>query len=320
MTDRKMVTMKDIATLANVTTQTVSRALSDSDNVHPETKKKVLEIAKQLNYIKNSNASILRSGSSKIIAVFYDNLKNLFFSLMSDFLYNNFKKYGYTIMTIPVFNPKLNMEMYKYALSLNVAGIISFLECDEELSKYLSDNRFPLIVFGRKSDYKYVDYIALDDDCGGRLAAKELLKENGKEYLYVSESIELEVSMDRFKGYQDELKKNGYSSYLIDVSKTSIDDGLDKLFKDGKKIDSVFCFNDMLAFGVIRYYEKHNYPKPNIVGFDALSNEIMLPCELKSIGVEKEKMASIAAKNLVSKIERNNDEEIALTMPVNLYK
>ena len=81
MAANRKATMKDIAIIAGVTTQTVSRALSGSNNVHPETKKKVIEIANSLNYIKNSSASILRSGSSKIIAVFYDNLKNIFFSL-----------------------------------------------------------------------------------------------------------------------------------------------------------------------------------------------------------------------------------------------
>ena len=320
MTDKKKVTMKDIANLAGVTTQTVSRALSDLDNVHPETKRKVLEIAKELNYIKNSSASILRSGSSKIIAVFYDNLRNLFFSLMSDFLYNSFKKYGYTIMTIPVFNSTLGLETYKEARSLNVAGIISFIETDDELSNYLKEFDFPFILFGRKSTYKNIGYIALDDIGGGIIAAKELLSIKGKNYLYIGETMNLGCSRDRYLGFKKELNKNNIQVELLDVQSSSIEEGLDKLKKDNKLPDSIFCFNDMLAFGAIKYYEMNNLKKPNIIGFDALSNDILLPCELKSIGVDKEYMANTACEYLISKIKGISNKDISMVLPVKIYE
>ena len=320
MAANRKATMKDIAIIAGVTTQTVSRALSGSNNVHPETKKKVIEIANSLNYIKNSSASILRSGSSKIIAVFYDNLKNIFFSLMSDYLYNSFKEYGYTIMTIPLFNQKLNMEMYKYALSLNVAGIISFLDTDDELSEYLQKNKFPLIIFGRKSSTNSVDYIALDDEKGGLLAAEELMKLNGKRYLYIGETMSLGCSVDRYRGFKEELAKHNLRTDIVDVSKESISNKLDDLKRINQLPDSIFCFNDMLACTAIYYFEKNNLPKPNIIGFDALSTDIPLPCELKSIGIDKEKIAKLATTNLVSKIENTSTKDVSIIMPVKLYK
>ena len=320
MTDRKKVTMKDIAIKANVTTQTVSRALSNNASVHPETKRKVLEIAKSLNYIKNSNASILRSGSSKIIAVFYDNLKNLFFSLMSDFLYKCFDKYGYTIMTIPVFKDKLGIDMYNYALSLNACGIITFLETDDELSKYLENNKFPLLIFGRRNENIFVDYIALDDKEGGRLAAKELIECGGKKFLYISEIMNLNITKERYDGFNSELKRNGFQTDIIDVTKVRVEDALDDLIKKNELPDSIFCFNDMIAFSVIYYFLKKNLKVPNIIGFDALSNEIKLPCVLKSIGVDKEKIASLAAENLVNKIEGKSFDDLSLVLPVKLYK
>jgi DNA-binding LacI/PurR family transcriptional regulator len=53
------VTFKDVAKLANVSTQTVSRVTNDSPNVAEETRKKVHAAVKQLGYIPNKGAQIL---------------------------------------------------------------------------------------------------------------------------------------------------------------------------------------------------------------------------------------------------------------------
>ena len=52
------VTIKDIAKLANVSHTTVSRALNNSSLINEETKKKIKEIAKELNYVPNYNAKV----------------------------------------------------------------------------------------------------------------------------------------------------------------------------------------------------------------------------------------------------------------------
>lgn len=314
----RKVTMKDIAIKANVTTQTVSRALNDSPNVLPETKKKVLDIAKELNYIKNNNASILRSGQSKIIAVFYDNLRNLYFSITSDLIEAELRKCGYTIMTIPVFRGTINFEIYNYALSLGVAGIITFLDVDKEVAESLKKNPFPIILYGRKSSYKNIGYICIDDKKGGYLAGKELLSFNGKSFLYVSETLDLECAKDRYLGFKDAVKNINIE--IIDVTKESVEKRLDSLINSGHNPDSIFCFNDMLAFRVIRYYEKNHLKRPIIVGFDALSKQIVLPCELTSIGVDENKMAELGVSCLIDLIENKMDKNINIVMPVQIFR
>ena len=317
-TNRKKVTMKDIAIRANVTTQTVSRALNNSPNILPETKKRVLEIARSLNYVKNNNASILRSGQSKIIAVFYDNLRNLYFSVASDLLEEQLRKHGYTIMTIPVFKDKITSEMYNYALSLNVAGIITFLDVDDEVANTIKNNPFPIILYGRKSAYENIGYICIDDIKGGHLAGDELLSLGGKKFLYVSESLNLGCAYDRYLGFKETIGDKPLE--VIDVTTKTIEDGLNSLFRNNYEPDSIFCFNDMLAFGVIRYYEKNHLNKPNIVGFDALSNQILLPCELKSVGVDEVNMAMLGATHLINLIENRSNNDVNVVMPVKLFK
>ena len=77
------VTMRDVARAANVTPQTVSRAIRNAPEVSAETREKVLKVAAELNYVKNNSASSLRCGNSKLIVIIYDHLVNVYFSIMT---------------------------------------------------------------------------------------------------------------------------------------------------------------------------------------------------------------------------------------------
>lgn len=107
------MTIKDVARIARVTPQTVSRALRDAPDIAASTKTRVLEIAANLNYVKNSTASALRRGSTRLIAIIYDNLINLYFSIMTDFIQFSLKELGYSTLTMPFRHFRLNEEAYR---------------------------------------------------------------------------------------------------------------------------------------------------------------------------------------------------------------
>src|ERR1043165_9360670 len=75
------VNIKHLAKELNLSIATVSRALRDSHEVNPETKKRVLDLADKLNYQPNPFASSLRAQKSKTIAVIIPEVDNNFFSL-----------------------------------------------------------------------------------------------------------------------------------------------------------------------------------------------------------------------------------------------
>src|SRR3954452_24884958 len=66
---RKVAVMADVAQLAGVSYQTVSRVLHDSPSVHEETRERVLAAIRQLDYRPNSMARALVTGRSKILGV-----------------------------------------------------------------------------------------------------------------------------------------------------------------------------------------------------------------------------------------------------------
>ena len=73
------VKIKDLAKQLNLSVATISKALKDSYEISPETKQRVLELAKKLNYTPNPYASSLRKRSSKTIAVVLPEVADSFF-------------------------------------------------------------------------------------------------------------------------------------------------------------------------------------------------------------------------------------------------
>jgi LacI family transcriptional regulator len=77
------VTMKEIAKKLGVSVSTVSRALKDSPELHPDTKKRVVEMAKSMNYQYNLLAQSLRISRSKVLGVIVPELTSHFFPVIS---------------------------------------------------------------------------------------------------------------------------------------------------------------------------------------------------------------------------------------------
>ena len=69
MNKKKSVTISDIAKRVNMTTITVSRALSKPDLVKPATLARILEVARELDYVPNAFARGLKRSESLIIGV-----------------------------------------------------------------------------------------------------------------------------------------------------------------------------------------------------------------------------------------------------------
>ena len=305
MERKARVTIKDVARIAMVTPQTVSRALRDAPDIAQSTKTRVLEIASNLNYVKNSTASALRRGSTRLIGVIYDNLINLYFSVMTDFIQFCLKERGYSMLTISVRSFHLNEEAYMAAVSHNVDGIISFLEPDEELTELIKSYNVPVLLFGRRTNVKRIDCIHTDDEAGGRLAAARLADDGCKNAVCITEALELTCAYDRYHGFEEELKRRGISKpRIVNPNVPGLEQQLLSLMKSPEGFpDGIFCFNDMLAFETLYFIEKNNLPSVKVIGYDNVQQEIHSPRRLTTVGTDKLALAKRATEMIISKVE-----------------
>ena len=120
--------MKDIAKELGISVATVSRAINNSDNINPETKKKVLEFVEKSGYTPNAIARNLSKMESRTIALLIPNISNPFFASLVEEICKAFSK---TQFQIALYNTSEDLEQEKKAikniLGERIAGVIAVL-------------------------------------------------------------------------------------------------------------------------------------------------------------------------------------------------
>lgn len=303
---KKRVTIKDIAKETGFTAQTVSLALRKKDCITEKTRNIVLEAARKLGYIKNDMAINLRRGHTNTIAVVYDNIANPYFSLMTRYLQYYFREQGYVLLIFTADSYFLDQDTFYNILSCNVAGVISFLDVDENIAKLSKQNNLPVLVLGRKSD-KSISWITTSENKGGALAARYLMGKGCKNNLHITYSLDMICGKERYEGFLDEIRSAGKTDDLLLVlGKTSIEIELKEYLKK-HEVDGIFAFNDMIAYETLNILKKQNREDIKVVGFDNIQEMFKFPVKISTIGADKRAMAKTAVKVLLEKINQKDE-------------
>lgn len=297
---KSRVTIRDVAERANVTAQTVSRVMRGKGYVAEDTRKCVLSAAKELKYIPSYVAKALRNGMSRSIAVVFDSLRNIYFSVMIDHLRQAIIDYGYSVQLIFSDDVVITESCYRKAISHGAVAVISFLEGDADIGDAVDDCGVPLMIFGRSAADERLDYITTDDKQGGELVARRLLEQGCTKFKYLVEGSGLTCALDRYEGFSTELKKHGYDVEIIDTGYAQ--DVYSLIDFDDPSV-GVFCFNDILAFHLIKQMTRVPLEqRSKVVGYDNIQSDIVLPISLTTVGVDKPHHAKYAIDSIVAKL------------------
>ena len=311
MTKKLRVTIKDVARVAGVTPQTVSRAFRNAEDINKETQERILQIASEMGYVQNASARSLRNGSSKLIAIIYDNIMNSYFSIITYYLQDYLRGKGYSILSISVTDNVLKERDYLIALEHNAEGVISFLQADENIARLINTYRVPVLVMGRRSEDEGVDSVYVDDVEVGKIAARRFIEKGCKNPLCISEAMDITCAYDRCLGFKEEFKSVGREVRLIARERLGEDLPLEELLLQAYKSnppDAIFCFNDIFAFQALYVIEKHGLKIPLIIGVDNIQQEIFLPKRLTTVGWDKRKLAQISANAILSRISGSEEK------------
>lgn len=313
--NQKVVRLKDIAEALNTTINTVSHALKDKPDISVQMKEKVKQKAAELGYIPNSVAVSLRNGSTRTIAIAFDNLMNPYYMIMADKITTKLLKMKYATLIYRVENGIFTMDILYKMISRKVDGIICFSEPNEEICEACKKQNIPLVLIGRKNKYVDVSSISSDDITGGYMACKTLIESGCKKVGYLGVPKNIECSRRRKDGFRKYIKENNLplekENYIyLDHDNEKVDAYVELLLKRG--VDGIFCFNDMMAYEVICYLNNKGLNVPNdikIVGYDALSENFQFPFEITSITVDKDAVVDKTLSILFDFINRTSYEK-----------
>ena len=124
----KRVTIKDLAKLLNLSTSTVSRALSDHPDISEATKKRVRAAAEEFNYTANVHARFFRQQHSGLIALVLPEVNMFFTPSLIKGINNVIAASGYSLITFLTNDSyKREKEIIKQCLNWAVEGGTHFL-------------------------------------------------------------------------------------------------------------------------------------------------------------------------------------------------
>ncbi|CAH1058275.1 LacI family DNA-binding transcriptional regulator [Paenibacillus pseudetheri] len=313
------VTISDIAKAANVAKSTVSKVLNDSPKISQETKQKVREIMKQMNYTPSSIATGLARQSSCNIGLLVDMSKESEF--LNQFFYNIIGgiesviaplKYELTISNVQHNSPEGHF-LNRLVFSKRVDGIIANNSVlTEELSEALNQLEFPYISIGEiMTPGSWVDF---DNETGGNMLTEHLIEQGYSKTAFIGGQQQEKIYTHRLGGYLNALQQADLTvpqPWIINCKAEEHDSyhAALELLQREERPDSVVCMNSYVAFGVLQAAKALGIDVPSELGIAAfddypLSRYTTPP--LTSLNIDTFKLGVSSGQLLMERI-RGND-------------
>src|SRR5690606_6068123 len=262
-----------------VTASTVSRALNNNPRISDATKKKVLKVAKDLNYQPNNIASALRSGKSRLIGVVVPTANRNFFSSVIRGIEEIANSLNYKVVISQSYDDfEKEKQTIEALLQAQVDGVIASVgkttENVDHFKKILKKG-IPLVLFDRVTNELDVSQVVIDDHFGAFQATEHLINEGCRRIIHFTSSSNINIYKERKRGYEDALLKHGISidPELILFSNMQLEDGrriIQETIDKKIKFDAVFSSSDYSIMGAMQVLKENGFKIPQdvkLVGF-----------------------------------------------------
>ncbi|MFA6715259.1 MAG: LacI family DNA-binding transcriptional regulator [Victivallaceae bacterium] len=313
--------IKDICLATGLSVGTVCEALNGKPRVAEKTRKRVREVAEQLNYRPNNLGRALQSRRSSLLGYFCIDIT---VSFLAEVLHEltfaaTAKGYGILFQT-PLYSSESEIDRIDFLLSKNVECIITS-GCEPATWEYLRKIKkrgIPVIGTSCYSMFPEIPYVVTDDYLGGETAANCLLDLKHRKMAF--------FSLDRLPnyrepGFKETLQKKGIGSC---VSCHSVD-RLAALCAAPpvERISAIFAYCDEDALIAKRTVEKSGLRVPDdvsIIGFDDSLNSRLEEVNLSTLAHATKTIGTETINSVLKEINRESTESILIPPILKLRK
>jgi len=299
--------------MAGVSASTVSRVLSGKSYVNAQTRQRVLEAVKQMDYSPNVLAKSLKMGRSNTIALMVPSIQNLIFPDITRGVEDTARKNGFTVVLC---NTDEDVEIEKsYINKLKKRWIDGFIVCSmmpgSDHIRVLRDEGFPLVVVSRCSKEDHLDAVIVDNYQAAYNAVNYLIRTGHRRIALALGREEVILYRERCEGYLAALRDNhipveenlimretngNNSFYYLTKSMLAGDSWPDAIFatSDPKAIVILHALHDM---GV-------RIPEDiSVLGFDNVYMSALVEPPLSTVAQPLYEMGVVAATKLINQIK-----------------
>ncbi|CDQ19002.1 DNA-binding transcriptional regulator, LacI/PurR family [Halobacillus karajensis] len=286
--DNKKVTATDVARLAGVSQSSVSRVFSsNSSSVTKEKRKAIIEAANKLGYQPNAIARGLITNKSHIIGIVMRDIKNPFYPEVLEKFYSRLTDIGYQVIFINSMNHQIEEDEISRLIEYNAEAVIitDAILTSSAVERFVRNN-IPIVLFNRYIPNSKCSAVSCKNYEAGKAIGKYLIEKGHRNPAFISGPFNTSTTIDRQRGYQEALSEGGISKLIIEDGKYTYEGGYEaaaNLIRDHKNLDSIFCGNDISAFGAIDAIKAANKLVPediSVIGFDDVQTSKWFPYSL----------------------------------------
>lgn len=321
--------IKDVAIRAGVSISTVSNVLNKSKYVSPELVERVEKAVNELGYEVNSIAASMKSKKSGIIGIITEDICGVFYPYIIKEINTIADEKGYKVIICDVKGEKGEMStlerersLFQKLLAYRVDGIIfaSSIPISEQDRyfieiKKLADYKYkktPIVSLERNLTMLGIDSVYFDSYQNAYKAVNHLVDCGCKKICHIAGPTELQIVLERMEGYEKCLADNKLNfdrSNMIAHGDYTHKGGyiaMNELLNNVPDLDGVFCSNDQMAIGALKYLKESGKNVPDdikLIGYDDVFVSSIVEPSISTIHIKKHTAGRKAARILFDRIE-----------------
>ena len=324
-----MITINDIARLAGVSKSTVSKALNNRPDVGEGTKRKVLEIAKNVNFTPHAFGKALKKKTSENIGVlFCRDLHSLsgnpFYSRVLEGVEAELALNNYNLL-LQIINESTPDKLPKMIRERLVDGLILVGTFRDNHLQRILDSQLKVVLIDPNVQRSEYSQVLIDNEHGAFQATKYLIDRGHKRIGFISGDLSRVSFQHRYNGYIKALKSQNIEVDENMICTGGLENGYELvncLFRKNN-FTAIFFANDINALFGYKAIHEMNLRIPDdisIIGFDDIDLSRLASPPLTTVRVYKEELGSIAVRTLLRVIQNNEEKPMTTVVPIELME
>ena len=314
---RKEYTITDIARTLQVSTASVSRALSGAPGVSQKLRERITSFCDEIGYLPASVSRNAHAEKPNIIALILGDVRNPFYANLAFAIQKRLMNSKY--MTV-VFNSEYNevkeLEFIDIAEQFGFSGLMLITAQSEAISQKLSETRLPKVLVNRILPHYNGDSVLTDNFQAGYEAALHLITLGHERIGFIAGPENSSASAQRFDGFRQAMR-----NYSLPVRREFIWHS-DLKLETGQKLarnflalserpSGIVSVNDMTSLGFIAGCKKAGLSIPedlSLISFDDIPIASLYDIQLTTISQHGEEMGLTAADLMLRRLEHPDRE------------
>lgn len=271
------MTLKTIADSLGVSVTTVARALKDGHKIGEATVRKVKAEADRLGYVQNLDGLKLRTGKTLVVMAFLghtteEEIGDSGSVGLLNGIHSRFVGTGYAVRTVPVTIGESGLDTVQDVVrGRNADGIILDHTRPQDVRvRYLLEQDFPFVSFGRTELFSDHAYFDLDNELAAYQGTKNLIEAGYKKIAMLDADADFLFVKQRLRGYASALREAGMEPDTSMVRHILLEADVARettreLVNMGA--DAVVCVNELVFLGARAACRDALRRDPNSIGF-----------------------------------------------------